>query len=561
MSDLLPAEFEEEVRRIARALWPSAEYGGPEMIADREVDGIFETEEVVHMVEATMDRKVQKIANVGPKLREHLKRHATHGRFAKSWFVTFHPPTADQRSAIRKYDSRIIAISYDEFRAKIVDGREYLRLRDMVGWGSAVNPRTNSQTDLIKYVPLSISVTSGTLSPGLRSRSERGASDGQETSIDELSAGLEAGRRIALLGDYGAGKSMTLREIHSRLRDKYRSSASPRFPITLSLRHHYGQEDPAEAITRHAAYLGFSAPHKLVSAWRSGYAYVLLDGFDELAAPGWSGSPDALRDNRREATILIKQFAKETPEGTGLIVAGRRFYFDSLSEMGRSLFDGQDHANAALSDFTDEQSKTFLEHFKEGGALPEWLPARPLLLGHLAAEGLIADVSDQTGLAPAPGWHWLLDRISERESFIKQGVDGPAVRKVIEQLASMARQTPEGVGPVTMRDIVEAFTVVRKQSPSDKEITLLQRLPGLGGALENAENGKAPFHRRRFGECGSGSVGGEVRGRPVWRVPGIRTPEMDLLDGFFGDRGHRAPAVRGRHGRSASCSAQKGSPD
>ncbi|MEV8363999.1 NACHT domain-containing protein [Streptomyces niveus] len=497
MSNLTPSEYEEEVRRVARALWPSAEHGGPEIISGREVDGIFDTDEVSHMVEATMDRKIEKAHNVGPKLRDHLKRGSNRDKFHKAWFITFHPPTADQRKTLhQKYDKRIEVISYDQFRSKVIDAHEYLRLREKVGWGSAVNPLTNSHTDLIKYVPLGISITKGNLRSGVHAsekRSNRTPLEPADSSAEELSNAVEKGKRIALLGDYGAGKSMTLREIHARLRDRYKSNDSYRFPITLSLRRHYGQEDPAEAVLRHATYLGFPAPHKLVSAWRNGYAYILLDGFDELAAPGWSGSPEALRENRREATILIKEFHKETPKEAGVIVAGRRFYFDSLDEMGRSLFDGDDHANASLSDFTDEQSKKFLEQFEERGALPEWLPVRPLLLGHLAAEGLMRDIAGSAGLAPAPGWHWLLDQISERESFIKQGVDGPAVRKVIEQLSNVARQTPQGVGPVTMRDIVDAFTVVRKQPPSDKELTLLQRLPGLGGELEDAENGTRRF--------------------------------------------------------------------
>jgi len=37
--------FENEVRRIARELWPQAEYDGSLIVDGRERDGIFETEE------------------------------------------------------------------------------------------------------------------------------------------------------------------------------------------------------------------------------------------------------------------------------------------------------------------------------------------------------------------------------------------------------------------------------------------------------------------------------------------------------------------------------------
>ncbi|MFF9626363.1 NACHT domain-containing protein [Streptomyces griseosporeus] len=495
MASLTPDEFEEEVRRVARALWPQAEHGGPEMIDGREVDGIFETEEVSHMVEATMDRRVDKAHNVGPKLRDHLKRARSRGFFAKSWFVTYHPPTADQRKVLHEqYDKAIEVISYEQFRSKIIDAREYLKLRELVGWGSAANPRTNSSTDLVKYVPLGISASPGVRRAGIaRPTRKTQREEPRSVSISDLVSAVESGERVALLGDYGAGKSMTLREVHAHLRKRYLKGATHVFPITLSLRRHYGQDDPSEALIRHASYLGFPSPSKLVSAWRNGYAHILLDGFDELAAPGWSGSPEAIRENRRAATALIKEFSQESKDGTGIIVAGRRFYFDTLAELGDYLFDGSPHTIATLSDFSAEQAKIFLAQFDESGAIPEWLPQRPLLLGHLAAEGILRGFEDSAGLAPAPGWEWLLDRISERESFIKQGVDGAAVRQVIEQLASFARQTPLGVGPVSMRDIVDAFTVVRRRPPSDRELTLLQRLPGLGGEEEDSENGTRRF--------------------------------------------------------------------
>jgi hypothetical protein len=47
-------DFENEVRRIARAKWPSAQFSGAQMLDGRERDGIFETEDSVHFVEATV---------------------------------------------------------------------------------------------------------------------------------------------------------------------------------------------------------------------------------------------------------------------------------------------------------------------------------------------------------------------------------------------------------------------------------------------------------------------------------------------------------------------------
>jgi len=53
-------DFEIEVLRIARALWSKDEYAGSEMVEGRERDGIFETEKLVHFVEATVSKRKEK---------------------------------------------------------------------------------------------------------------------------------------------------------------------------------------------------------------------------------------------------------------------------------------------------------------------------------------------------------------------------------------------------------------------------------------------------------------------------------------------------------------------
>jgi hypothetical protein len=52
--------FEDEVRRIGRLLWPAAEHGGAAIEDGRERDGVFETEDFVHIVECTTSRGKQK---------------------------------------------------------------------------------------------------------------------------------------------------------------------------------------------------------------------------------------------------------------------------------------------------------------------------------------------------------------------------------------------------------------------------------------------------------------------------------------------------------------------
>ncbi len=90
-------QFENEVRRIARALWPGDRHGGSANVDGRERDGVFETEECIHLVEATVSRRLDKaredigkLASLASKLQ---KRAST--KAVRCWFVTRDEPTAD----------------------------------------------------------------------------------------------------------------------------------------------------------------------------------------------------------------------------------------------------------------------------------------------------------------------------------------------------------------------------------------------------------------------------------------------------------------------------------
>lgn len=65
--------FENEVRRIARSLWPSAEYGGASKELSREMDGVFETEDCLHLIECTISKTKSKVEHDIKKLIELTK--------------------------------------------------------------------------------------------------------------------------------------------------------------------------------------------------------------------------------------------------------------------------------------------------------------------------------------------------------------------------------------------------------------------------------------------------------------------------------------------------------
>jgi hypothetical protein len=143
------------------------------------------------------------------------------------------------------------------------------------------------------------------------------------------------------------------------------------------------------------------------------------------------------------------------------------------------------------------QIADYLRRYNYVREVPSWLPARPLLVGYLAARGALRDAD--ISLAPAPGWNELLSRISSREAEIEAGIDAETVRRLIERLASIARGTVDGLGPLTPEEMVAAFTSVCGFAPDDRGAVLLQRLPGLGA--QEAEDGSRRFMDKDFAEA------------------------------------------------------------
>src|SRR5207247_1897577 len=109
------------------------------------------------------------------------------------------------------------------------------------------------------------------------------------------------------------------------------------FPVFLNLRDHHAQTDSVEVLERHARRLGFPSPSHLVRAWRAGYVVLILDGFDEIATPGWTGHVKKLRDIRYNSLQVLREFIREAPAGSGVLMSGREHFFDSPREMLSAL--------------------------------------------------------------------------------------------------------------------------------------------------------------------------------------------------------------------------------
>lgn len=62
--------FEKSVINVARNLWPAAEYSGGEIRDGRERDGIFVSQDVIHLLECTEHRTKDKAESDGKKLAQ-----------------------------------------------------------------------------------------------------------------------------------------------------------------------------------------------------------------------------------------------------------------------------------------------------------------------------------------------------------------------------------------------------------------------------------------------------------------------------------------------------------
>lgn len=461
--------FEAEVLRVARALFgKSNPFQGAQNVQGRERDGIFESPDAVVLIECTVSKKKDKAASDGAKLAGLCEQYGrTHPmKLIKGYFVTREEPTADQRQAIQKLRAPVTPCSLSQLRGLLIDSGEYLSLRPNYAFGSARHPVTGKLNPDEEYISLKFA--------------ETGTSD--LWGIPEIVQGLDDGQCLLLTGDYGAGKSMTVREVYRQLASNHQRGDF-RFPIALNLRDHQGQRDPEEALERHARKIGFGSAPQLVRAWLAGEVHLLLDGFDEIATPGWLGKANGWKDVRRLSTTLVRKLIEYTPAGSGIFITGRTHFFDSLSEARFSLGLPKDAPELSTSDFNDEQIRSYLVRNQWNEQLPEWLPSRPLLLSYLVVSGLLREALEVGGASSAAmGWNVLLDKICDREARNSDQplIDGSTIRLIIERLSTVARARLDGMGPLSPSDLTSAFESITGASPDEGSQQILQRLPGLG---------------------------------------------------------------------------------
>ena len=503
------SEFERAVRQLARARWnlPYGD-GAAEFINQDEIDCVCRTEDVTHLIECTTERRLEKFRTQINKLEIARRRLEERGETVALWIVTKHDPTPEQRTQAK--GARIRALSLEEFQRQLVDAGQYLEARWQYRFGSANDPEEGGHR---------LSDNEYVTQPLTRS----GFSD--EYSVSDLCSLLIGGKAIVLSGPFGAGKSLTLREVFKQLRGDYYRNPTNKIPIAINLSDHWGQGSVDEILRRHAERVGFEKPHELVRAWNAGLLLPLLDGIDELASPVFAMDKDAISRSRQEALKVIQAFMRDIRGTSGVLLTGRDHYFDSVVHARALMHLPEDAIFVDVGEFYESQAMEYLKNKGITADLPTWLPRKPLLLGYLASRELLNQVSSIDGDGgPALAWHHFLDRICEREADLFQDVQSDTVRLLLENLAVRARSLPRGSGPLYDSDLTSAYKEITKVEPSVAARTLLQRLPGL--TARDQEEGARSFVTSAYKEITK--VEPSVAARTLLqRLPGLTARDQE----------------------------------
>ena len=465
-------QFEASVRQVARRLYSGARPSGSVILDGRERDELIDTGTELIIIEATKLRKMAKTESDLIKSRDLVRSLKNNSKFEDYNFrillVTFYEPSADQSAVVEnsKTGCPKEIISFSTLFSRLFDARHYLRLRDDHTFGSIRNPANENDFN----VPIETYIPTALVEEG----------SGLILQSSEVSDKIDRNFNIVIFGDYGSGKSMTLRDMYYREKIKFINGVSIKCPVYLNLREHIAQSQPDEVLFRHADKIGFAGQHTLISAWRAGYLTIFLDGFDELTPPQFGVSIASLKHARRFAVELVKRFVEQTPKGAAIIIAGRENYFDTKIEAKSALGITEKDNVLQLAGFDEIQIAKYLKRKKN--KLPNWLPTRPLLLGYLANSNLIGEGEDFISLSPTAGWNSILDKVCNREvnQIWGAGFEGHDLRRFIEGLATRSRSHVSTGHGLQDSDTRAVFQTVFGRDADAPASLLTSRLPGLG---------------------------------------------------------------------------------
>lgn len=411
----------------------------------------------VVLVEISKEDKLEKLRTDLSKfaiLRNHFFQRNI---FPRCYFVTWGEPTPSLIEAGKS--SFVNVFSVTQFFDELFGLLKYTHARKSLPFGSAVN-LYSGEPDTTDYVPVTY-VTS----------------DGDEYSIHRIATELITGKTIVLVGDYGSGKSRCTQEVFDVLTKSY--SEHYRNPIAINLRENWGLKRAQEILTRHFTDIGLSGilDQVLRVAFSPATLYI-LDGFDEIGAQTWSDDPTKLVQIRRQSLVGVKDLI--TQAKSGILITGREHYFNDDAELITCL--GLDKKSPLFlrchEQLTDVQFSELLG--RASTKLPPWVPKKPLIaniardIDKEVLESLLATSSGEVDF-----WNMLIDAFCDREAKINEILEPAIIRLLFTKIGRLTRYTDSSLGPISIKQITEAFEQTTGRPPTDESAIVLQRLPGL----------------------------------------------------------------------------------
>ena len=461
---MTPTEFEVHIRKLGRLKWAGTT-GASEVIGGSQIDAVFRMIECTHLVEITVERTMEKVRADMNKLvaARRSEEDSTDSYTVACWMVMLAQPTPDQKTLARS--SRVQLLSLDEFRDPLLGHTEYVHLRSRYPFGSISDPAGKSSPDKIVRIPTPIASR-----PGCK-----------DITLEQLIQKLLAGNVIILLGDFGAGKSISSREAYFEIDRQMESSPSVPFPVAVNLRDMWGAETADEVFLRHARQIGSSHGLDLLKAWMDGFVCLILDGFDEVAPQPWATHDISLSLVRRKAVSAIRDLLGKRPAKTGMLVTGRANYFSSDEQLCEALDVRRDQVSIyELRELTNDEAKAFLPPQQRNAVIAEWMPRRPLLLSYLVGAGFLDTVSSvATEQDVGSAWHKIINMVCEREAKISKSLTASSIVLILARLACVLRTREELLGPLSDLDLEATFRAVTSHQPDQDSWAILQRLPGV----------------------------------------------------------------------------------
>lgn len=452
--------FEEQVRGIAALIFgrPCT----PNRIAGVNFDGVVEVSELeTAVIEISVQNDLDKVRQGITRLTLARQTLAADAILLRGFIVLSREPTQAMLDAAAA--AKVVVASLSQFAATYFEFPRYKDARLAASFGSSIDPVTGG-IDTVKYVSVNYEQVGG----------------GPDISVPDIAQILLNGRNVILLGEYGSGKSRCIREIFSYLTANW--DITFQFPFAINLRECWGLDRGDEVVRRSIYTLGLDdLAAATVRAFNRGSLIPLLDGFDELGSQSWSTDESRLRQLRARALQGVKDLI--TKSTSGCLIAGREHYFSSNDEMlsALGLSSGNTTILRAKDQFTDSELEQYFDAAGLAIELPSWLPKKPLICQTIA---LLSD--DELGemfSIKSEGvqfWNHFIRVVCQRDARINAFFDANTIYLVFVALSRITRTRPANIGPVSQRDLQDAFEAVVGQLPVEEASAMLQRLPSLG---------------------------------------------------------------------------------